>query len=171
MSKILNIRLRLYQLEKSLAEISRLESNLFQRDLESLCSEQLEERLKEFEGENLETAILQRKSEIKKVHLSEVEKSYNLEFEERKSHPIEVEPKELTPFEVMGKETHQSMLEAPRIHHRHPRSSPRPPSFSSTRPDDAMDASQMEIKNIPSLVQSVKRTPEFPEPYKSETIL
>ena len=71
----------------------------------------------------------------------------------------------------MGKETHQSMLEAPRIHHRHPRSLPRPPSFSSTRPDDAMDASQMEIKNIPSLVQSVKRTPEFPEPYKSETIL
>ena len=71
----------------------------------------------------------------------------------------------------MGKETHRSMLEARRIHHQQPRSSPRSPNFSSTRPDDAMDASQMEIKNIPSLVQSVKRTPEFPEPYKNETIL
>ena len=176
MTKILNIPLRLYQLEKSLAEIIHLESNLFQCDLESLCSEQLEERLKEFEGENLETAILQRKSEVKKVHLSEVdkphysevEKSYHLEFEERKSHPIEVEPKELNPSEVIGKETHQSMLEVPRIHHRQPRSSPRPPNFSSTRPDDTMDASQMEIKNIPSLVQSLSEHLNFANRIKAK---
>lgn len=127
--------------------------------------------MKESEGEDLETAILQRKYEVKKVHLSEVEKSYHLEFEERKSHPIEVELKELTPSKVMWKETHWSTLEAPGIHHRQPRSSPRRPNFSATRPDDVIDASQVEIKNIPSLVQSVKQIPKIPEPYKGEAIL
>ena len=68
------------------------------RDLESLRSEHLEERLKEFEGEDLETAILQRESEVEKVHPSEVEKSHHSEFDERKFDPPEVEPKQLSPY-------------------------------------------------------------------------